>query len=430
MFTAGACLVRGGDPVDWMAIVAEGQVSLEWSDGRQRIVSREQTFGEARLVSQAPSDFTAIAQTETTLWVLQQTDWEAAYRPPAEGFQGTRPREKRSIPHSLPSPATPAVSPKPEQIPFAQTSDSAESSKEASSDRQPERRRLRKGLLVALACLTLAALILAPQLWQVANRALLRLALQSGKPELAQAYLGVAVHFLPNMAPSYNELGYALYTQGKMAEALVAFDQATTLDPELAAAQNNLGVTLLSQAQIQNNPGGALVSQAQAALEHLRAAAELDPGNAAAYLNLGDASMTTGDLEAAAQAYQRAFELDPTQIEAQAAWASILLKQGQLEAARQAWEQVLAQQPRDSLAQRSLGAIAVLEGQPTQALPYLEAAHNADPLEAGTLFYLGLALEALDRRAEAAAAFEQALELSHDPELGHLAKAHLQEIQP
>ncbi len=204
---------------------------------------------------------------------------------------------------------------------------------------------------------------------------------------------------------------------GKQLEALSAFEKAVQHDPELASAQGNLGVALLQQADVES------------AIEHLQKAVDLDPGRAEIYFNLGNALLAVNDQQAAASAYRRAFDLDPSQIEAKIGWAGIQMLQGELQQAQATWDQVLLVNPGNPLAMRGLGVIAVLEQRPSQALPNLLAACAADPLDASTHFYIGLALEALDNPAEAAISFEQAAALSDDPQLKDLAEAHIERLQ-
>jgi predicted Zn-dependent protease len=106
-----------------------------------------------------------------------------------------------------------------------------------------------------------------------------------------------------------------------------------------------------------------------------------------------------------------------------------MLYEGQLDEAREVWEEVLAEKPQHLLAQKGLGVIAVMEEDPSQALTYLEAVSTADPEDIFTRFYIGLALEALKRPAEAAGELRYVIEKGEDPELLRLAETHLQMIQ-
>lgn len=372
-FAAGQPIIQRGKRGQFMAVVGRGQVKLEDAHGNVHILARGQVFGEGMLRFLVQSSFSASARTETTLWVVKRTDWLVARElPPLPG--------------------------------------------EAFVSRRP--RRVWLWPLVAILTLVLTLMILYPELLQFTNHRLTTMALEAGRPDLAENYLEFALSWQTNSAQLYDALGYSYYLQGKQTEALAAFEQAVSLDESYASAQNNLGVALLSQGKIGQ------------AIEPLEAAVSLDPGNADAHHNLGNAYLATQEHEFAANAYQRAFELDPNQIEAKALWAGIALEGSQTDLARDAWEQIVDEKPDHSLANRGLGVIAVLEGRPTQALRHLEIARSCNPQDGITSFYLGLALDALGRPAEAANEFENALVFSDDPDLVHLARERLLVTRP
>jgi len=156
----------------------------------------------------------------------------------------------------------------------------------------------------------------------------------------------------------------------------------------------------------------------------------LDPGNAQAWENLGDAWLACGERENAANAYLRAYSLDPDRLQARTRWAALILDQRRLEEARRAWVEILQQQPDNDQALLGLGAISLLEGRPAAALIHLQAAQAVNPSDALIRLYLGLALQALDRPEQAAAEFERVLALSHEPSLVEMARSRLLQLYP
>jgi tetratricopeptide (TPR) repeat protein len=391
-FKAGQPIIQYGKRGSFCAIIESGVVELLEANGDRRVLGPGQTFGEGMLRFGVPSAFAAVAQVETTLWVIKRTDWVFASELP------------------------------PDRIELQELSEPEQEAgllleQEVAPQKIKRARRINLWPLAILSGLVLALIILYPELPQYVNRMVMQAALNAGRPDLAERFLNLSLYWLPNSAQVFDSLGYSLYLQDKNAKALDAFQQAVTYDEMNAAAQNNLGVMLLNQ------------SEAGQALDHFKAAVDLDPGDAKIYLNMGNAYLAAGELEAGAGAYQRAFEIDPNLVDAKALWAGIMLEQGETAKAKQAWREVLELDAEHPLALRGLGVAAVMEDDPQQALIDLQNALAVDPQDAITHFYLGMALEALDRPEEAAAAFTNALSLSDDPAIADLAQAHLKAIQ-
>lgn len=368
----GKRIIQQGRSGQFLGILESGQVVLENTHSQIRTLTSGQHFGNEMLRYGKPSAFTITTQTDTILWVLDRTDWLAASSP-------LRTRRR--------------------------------------STEVPRWKKVGLLLLVLIISFAMVVLILGPTLLDDANHSLLNLVADAGRPDLAQQYFWFVLLWQPESARVYADLGDNLFLQGKESEAIKAYRQAISLDDFLPWLHNNLGVLLLDQ--------GA----ANQAADHLQTALNLNPGNANAYHNLGNAYYALGQWEAAANTYQKALELDPNLLDVKAAWAGIMLYEGQLDEAREVWEEVLAEEPQHLLAQKGLGVIAVMEEDPSQALTYLEAVSTADPEDIFTRFYIGLALEALKRPAEAAGELRYVIEKGEDPELLRLAETHLQMIQ-
>ena len=65
--------------------------------------------------------------------------------------------------------------------------------------------------------------------------------LQTGRPEAAAEHLEKAVARQLESADLHNLLGRALKRAGRLEEAVLAYDKAVSLSPELAEAHYNLG---------------------------------------------------------------------------------------------------------------------------------------------------------------------------------------------
>ena len=111
------------------------------------------------------------------------------------------------------------------------------------------------------------------------------------------------------------DLGYAYSALGRSADAKAEYQRATELDPKMAPAFLNWGVTLLA-----SDPG--------AAVEPLRKSAELTPENAHTKWLLGTALERTNKMPEATEQYQAALKLDDADVKIRLSLAHALLAAG------------------------------------------------------------------------------------------------------
>jgi predicted membrane-bound spermidine synthase len=125
---------------------------------------------------------------------------------------------------------------------------------------------------------------------------------------LGSAYLG---RVLPDTAEVYNIVGTAERTQGRVGDAVRAFETALRLEPESPAARRNLG-------QIRHERGRALLDaqRFQEAAAELRDAIALLPSSPAVHNDLGVALASVNDVAAAASQFRQAVALAPDFLEA------------------------------------------------------------------------------------------------------------------
>ncbi len=119
----------------------------------------------------------------------------------------------------------------------------------------------------------------------------------------------------PDDATVHYDLGYVYSALNRPADAKSEYERAIALDPKMAAAYLNLGVTLLG-----SDPG--------AAVEPLEKAAELFPQDARTKWLLGTALEQNGKLPAAIEQYQAAKELDDANFKIRLALGHALLLAG------------------------------------------------------------------------------------------------------
>ena len=140
--------------------------------------------------------------------------------------------------------------------------------------------------------------------------------IQLGDYPSAIAEFRAAVYLNPNWAENQLNLGRALYTVGKYAEARPAFAMALRQTPKDWRAHMLMGWTLTRQ------------KDREGALDEFRIAARLAPTQAVAYYNIGSILAQQGKVDEAIAAYQRTLRLDPGFGEAQRALDAIRAKRG------------------------------------------------------------------------------------------------------
>jgi hypothetical protein len=107
----------------------------------------------------------------------------------------------------------------------------------------------------------------------------------------------------PN-APAEQNLGEAIYEQGRLEEAIDHYQNALRIDPSLAYARAALGVALLE------------TGRPEESLVQLEQAVRADPNLADAHYNLGNTLLQMGLAGEAVSHYSRAVEINPLDIEA------------------------------------------------------------------------------------------------------------------
>ena len=210
--------------------------------------------------------------------------------------------------------------------------------------------------------------------------------------------------FVPTPTPTRSALSYAyeaedLYLQGKLAEAIAAYEQAIALDPN--DVQTYIPLTRLL----------ALEGRTVEAVRRGRQAIEMAPENARAWAVLGMAYDWNGDVPEAVDACKRAIELDPTYAEGYAylaeAYADSVRWQDALEAA-----QTAVQLDDNSVdVHRNYGYVLELQGNYGQAVEEYERALELHPNLAYVYITLGRNYRGLGNFEAAVENFQRAIEI-------------------
>jgi serine/threonine protein kinase/tetratricopeptide (TPR) repeat protein len=223
----------------------------------------------------------------------------------------------------------------------------------------------------------------------------------------AVGFLRAALALRPDNTAVYNNLGIALYYQGKHAEAEAAYRKALELNAQNVRAYINLGNVLGDQRQF---------PQAEAAYQK---AIELQPGNALAYTNLGATLADQKRLAEAVHAHKEAIKLQPDFADAHYNLGNALRLQGTLGEAEAAYREAIRHNPDYADAYANLGIALFDQKRPAEAVEAYRKAIKLKPNDADAHTNLGNALREQGKLAEAVAAHQQAVKLKPDLALAY-----------
>jgi predicted TPR repeat methyltransferase len=189
----------------------------------------------------------------------------------------------------------------------------------------------------------------------------------------------------------------ALHQRGRLAEASTLYGQVLALEPRQFDALHLSGVI----ARQLGDPARAV--------DLIRAALEVDGGQARAHCNLGASLQDLGRTEAALQAYETALRLDPRYALAWNNRGNTLRRLGRAPDALESYERALALQPNYPEAWCHRAIVLNDLGRHADAAASADQALAARPGYADARLALGHALQALGRHTEAVDAYDDAL---------------------
>jgi Flp pilus assembly protein TadD len=250
---------------------------------------------------------------------------------------------------------------------------------------------------------------------------------------LAEAVLSFqrALELNPNLDAAQNDLGAAFLQQGQTEEAIASFRRAIRIDPNRAHFYSNLGHCLLGIGQIteaqtclkealrlnpniapvHNNLGNAFSAQKRfaEAEQCYRQALLLNPNYPDAHYNLANVLVERGEISEATDCYHHALRLNPSYAAAYNNLGKLLASQGKLDDAEQYIREALRINPNFADAYVNLGNLMVQQGHDEQAIECFRWALQLIPNNAVALSNLGICLKNEGRLADAEACFRQAL---------------------
>jgi tetratricopeptide (TPR) repeat protein len=186
---------------------------------------------------------------------------------------------------------------------------------------------------------------------------------------------------------------------GRLGEAIEALRHAAQVAPGDASILTELGQTYL------------VVGQLAEALDPLRRALALDPRSAMAYLRLGMALGGLGDAVGAVRAYEQAAALQPSLAEAHYQLGLLHENHGQPQLALACFRRAAGTASEIDLRRMAEARVLVREGREDAAAPLLREVLARQPRNAAALALLGDILAGLGQFEEAETRFEASLAL-------------------
>lgn len=205
---------------------------------------------------------------------------------------------------------------------------------------------------------------------------------------------------MPGQFDALHLLGIIAAQTQRTEEAAVLLGRAVAINPNDAAAHSNRGNALQTLRRLEE------------ALASYDRALALKPDHVEACLNRGSALQDLGRLDAALASYDRALMLRPGYVEAHYNRGVVLQDLNRPDEALASYESALALDPAHADAQRNRGVALQVLGRPQEALASYDRALALRPDFAEAHSSRGVALQWLDRPADALADFERALALA------------------
>jgi tetratricopeptide (TPR) repeat protein len=225
---------------------------------------------------------------------------------------------------------------------------------------------------------------------------------------VAEAVAAVPERALPQEAASPLEAADALRARGRVRESLPLYQRALALEPGDAVAHNNFGNAHLELGQ------GADAAAAY------RRALSLSPDNADIHCNLANALRQLGELPEALIESERAIALNPRLSMAHNNLGLVLAGQGRRDEAVVSYRRALALNPGYLEALNNLGNVLHELGERGEAVTLYRKAIELDPQRPDSHGNLGNVLTELGRLEQAMESFRRALALQPQHLQAHL----------
>jgi tetratricopeptide (TPR) repeat protein len=223
---------------------------------------------------------------------------------------------------------------------------------------------------------------------------------QTGKLPEAESLSRQIIRKQPKHVDALNLIGLICYDLANYDSAIEYIKKALELNPSNAEAYTNLG-------NAYKNKG--LLDKAVISYEK---AIKLKPSLAMAHNNLGSTLQEKGRLDEALTCYQRAIKLDPNLVMAYNNLGVALIDKGQLDEAISRYQKAIIINPNFADTYYNLGVVFQKKGQLDDAISYYQKAQKLNPQKADIYFDLGNVLKDQGKMDEAITYYQKAIELN------------------
>jgi tetratricopeptide (TPR) repeat protein len=259
---------------------------------------------------------------------------------------------------------------------------------------------------------------------------------REGRLPDAVAAFQAAVRVQPTYADAHGNLGNIFFYQGRYDEAVASYRRALELSPTAGIFYSNLGNVLAHQESFKeaeaacrqairlqpdepgahNNLANALkgLKKHEEAAASYREALRLKPNFPEAHHNLGLVLMEQKKAPEAIEEYRAAIRLKPDYPDAYASLATALVDQEKIDEGMAAAQEALRLHPGCVTAHWALGVAHLAREQSSEAIRCFEEASRLKADYADPHWARGVALMTQNRAREALAAFGQALRIKPD----------------
>jgi tetratricopeptide (TPR) repeat protein len=205
-----------------------------------------------------------------------------------------------------------------------------------------------------------------------------------------------------SQATAYNEQGIQYFHEGRLEDAVTAFQQALRVEPNYADAHGNLGNIFYYQGRHDE------------AVASYRRAIELRPISAVFHGNLGNVLAELQRFKEAEVICREAVRLQPAEPGSLNSLGNALKGLGKLDEAAASYREALRIQPNFSYAHHNLGSVLSEQFRHTEAIESYQEAIRLKPDAPEYHLNLGKALHFRQRFEQAVACYRRALELRPD----------------
>jgi tetratricopeptide (TPR) repeat protein len=162
-------------------------------------------------------------------------------------------------------------------------------------------------------------------------------------------------------------LGCEYSAQGRVDEAIAAYQKALEINPDYEDAHNNLGAALVARGRVAE------------AMAHYRKALGKHPGYAADLLGLGSAQAAGGRLDSAIAFFREALDVDPGSAQAHNNLGYAYSLQGKNDEAIAQFQKAIEIKPEYAAAHNNLGAALIGRGEVAAAIVHFRRALAINP---------------------------------------------------